>query len=101
MSKKRLAVTSSVNQPLDRDYFKYKNKSKPKQSKRLTDCCQQDLDHKVVNVNNKQDWQIIEEYIEQKLFEYPSTETIQPVSCDECGRLLEYQSTLNKKAWRM
>ena len=44
---------------------------------------------------------MIEEYIEQHLFEYPSVETIQPVSCDVCGRLLEYRSTLNNKAWRM
>ena len=101
MSKTDLRVTASVNQPLDRNYFKYKNKSKPKETKRVTDCCNVDIDYEHLNVTNKRDWSLIEEHIEQHLFEYPSTETMTPVSCTTCGRLLEYTSTLNNKAWRM
>ena len=100
MSKTDLRVTASVNQPLDRDYFKYKNRAKPKESKRLTECCDQDLDYDHLNVNNKEHWRMIETHIEEHLNTYPSTETITPKSCPECGRLLEYKSTLNEKAWR-
>ena len=100
MSKTDLRVTASVNQPLDRDYFKYKNRSKPKESKRVTECCQQDLDYDHLNVNNKDDWRKIEDYIEENLFNYPSTEAMMPQSCTTCGRLLGYISTLNDKAWR-
>ena len=38
-------------------------------------------------------------YIERHLFEYPNTETMTPVSCKKCGRLLEYISTLNENTW--
>ena len=100
MSKRDLRVTSNVNQPLDRNYFKYKNKSKPKDTKRLTECCNQDLDYDGLNVNNKDHWRMIEEHIEDHLFTYPSTEAMTPESCETCGRLLGYSSTLNSKAWR-
>lgn len=100
MRKKDLRVIASGNQPLDRDYFKYKNRSKPKESKRLTECCNEDLDYDSLNVNNKEHWKMIETYIEEQLSTYPSTETITPDSCVTCGRLLGYSSTLNNKAWR-
>ena len=101
MGKKHLRVTASVNQPLDRDYFKYKNQSKPKDTKRFTECCNTDIDEDSIYVTNENDWRLIEEHIEQHLFNYPSVETMTPVSCTSCGRLLKYESTLNKKAWRM
>ena len=46
-----------INRPLDRDYFKYKDRPKPKETKQLTPCCDQDLDHVVdyclMKVNSK------------------------------------------------
>ena len=84
--------------PLDRDYFKYKNNPR-KRKTRLTSCCGLDEDHTVLNVNNKKDWELIEEYIENNLADYSSTETITPISCKVCVRLLRYKSTLNSKAW--
>ena len=88
-----------LHTPLDRDYFKYKDNPR-KRKTRLTDCCGVDEDHKVLNVNNEEDWKLIEEHIQDSLTDYPSTEAITPVSCKVCGRFLRYQSTLNDKAWR-
>ena len=88
-----------LHPPLDRDYFKYKDNPR-KRKTRLTDCCGIDEDHVVLNVNNEEDWKLIEEHIQDSLTDYPSTEAITPVSCKVCGRFLRYQSTLNDKAWR-
>jgi len=88
-----------LHTPLDRDYFKYKDNPR-KRKTRLTDCCGIDEDYKVLNVNNEEDWKLIEEHIQDLLTDYPSTETITPVSCKVCGRFLRYQSTLNDRAWR-
>ena len=88
-----------INKPLDRDYFKYKNNPK-KRKTRLTKCCSIDEDRKLLNVNDEGDWKLIEEHIQRDLDDYPSTETVTPISCKVCGRLLRYQSTLNDKAWR-
>ena len=88
-----------LHTPLDRDYFKYKDNPR-KRKTRLTDCCGMDEDHVVLNVNNEEDWKLIEEHIQDSLTDYPSTEAITPVSCKVCGRFLRYQSTLNDKAWR-
>ena len=88
-----------LHTPLDRDYFKYKDNPR-KRKTRLTDCCGLDEDHKVLNVNNEEDWKLIEEHIQDSLTDYPSTEAITPVSCRVCGRFLRYQSTLNDRAWR-
>ena len=48
----------------------------------------------MLNVNDKKDWDLIEEYIEDKLFVYSDTESITPVSCKKCGRLLNYLSKI-------
>ena len=88
-----------LHTPLDRDYFKYKDNPR-KRKTRLTDCCGIDEDYKVLNVNNEEDWKMIENHIQDSLTDYPSTESITPVSCKVCGRFLRYQSTLNDKAWR-
>ena len=87
-----------LHTPLDRDYFKYKDNPR-KRKTRLTSCCGLDEDHIVLNVNNKRDWELIEEYIENSLADHSTTEAITPISCKVCGRLLRYQSTLNDKAW--
>ena len=87
-----------LHTPLDRDYFKYKDNPR-KRKTRLTDCCGLDEDHKVLNVNNEEDWKMIENHIQDVLSDHSSTEAITPISCKVCGRLLRYQSTLNDKAW--
>ena len=90
------------NKPLDRDYFKYKDRPKKKDEAELTPCCNQSVDHKVLNVNRKEDWELIEDHIEENLRFYTSTESITPVSCKTCGRLLKYISKLkdDKSLWR-
>ena len=88
-----------LHTPLDRDYFKYKDNPR-KRKTRLTDCCGIDEDYKVLNVNNEEDWKMIENHIQDVLSDHSSTEAITPVSCKVCGRFLRYQSTLNDKAWR-
>ena len=87
-----------LHTPLDRDYFKYKDNPRKRKS-RLTDCCGLDEDHIVLNVNNEEDWKMIENHIQDVLSDHSSTEAITPISCKVCGRLLRYQSTLNYKAW--
>ena len=91
-----------TNKPLDRNYFKYKDRPKPKETKETKTCCNQDIDHKTLKVKKKTDSELIEDYSEEKLREYSDTESINPVSCKKCGRLLEYSSKLiNKKSrWR-
>ena len=87
-----------LHTPLDRDYFKYKDNPR-KRKTRLTDCCGLDEDHEVLNVNDEEDWKLIENHIQDVLSDHSSTEAITPISCKVCGRLLRYQSTLNYKAW--
>ena len=88
---------------LDRDYFKKKANPKAKKGPQLTECCGEDVDRDGMNVNNNQDWELIEDYIEKNLLEYSSTESITPVSCEKCGRFLKYQSKIKdpkgKKGW--
>ena len=87
-----------LHTPLDRDYFKYKDNPR-KRKTRLTDCCGFDEDLVVLNVNNEEDWKLIEEHIQDILDDHSSTEAITPISCKVCGRFLRYESTLNYKAW--
>ena len=89
-----------MNKPLDRDYFKRKANPNAKKGIKLTECCKQDTDRKLLNKNNKDDWELIENHCEQVLVDSPSTETITPVCCKVCGRLIEYKSTLNEKSWK-
>jgi hypothetical protein len=93
-----------INKPLDRNYFKKKANPNAKKALELTECCGEDIDRELVlNVKNKKDWELIEEYIESKLIEYSSTESITPISCTECGRFLKYQSKIKdpkgKRGW--
>ena len=88
------------NKPLDRDYFKKKANPKAKKGPQLTECCKQDVDRNIVNKNNKDDWELIEDHCEEVLQSNSGTETITPVCCEVCGRLIEYKSTLNEKSWK-
>ena len=87
---------------MDRNYFKYKDRPKKKNETEFTPCCNQSVDHKVLNVNRKEDWELIDDHIEENLRFYTSTESITPVSCKKCGRLLKYVSKLrdDKSLWR-
>ena len=80
-----------INKPLDRNYFKKKANPNAKKALELTECCGEDIDRELV------------EYIESKLIEYSSTESITPISCTECGRFLKYQSKIKdpkgKRGW--
>ena len=76
-----------INKPLDRDYFKYRDNPRKRKS-RLTDCCGQD-----------KDWERVEHHIEDTLADYLHVESITPISCKVCGRLLRYETILNDKAW--
>ncbi len=75
---------------MDRDYFKYKNKDKPKENQSVTECCKVDIDYDDMNVKNKDDWALIEDHIERHLRDSSSTESIKPISCDVCGRFKQY-----------
>ena len=82
------------NKPLDRNYFRYKDRPTKEDEKHITECCGQDKEHHVLNANNKDEWELIEAHIERHLRDYPNTESITPVVCEKCGRLREYISTL-------
>ena len=96
---KRGVRMSKYNRPINRDYFKLKKDPNALDQDRFMKCCGSDKDDDGLNVKKKRDWELIEEYIERQLFDYPNTETITPVSCKKCGRLLEYVCTLNENAW--
>ena len=89
-----------MNKPLDRDYFKRKANPNAKKGPQLTECCKQDIDRNILNKNNKDDWELIEDHCEEVLRSNSGTETITPVCCKVCGRLIEYVSTLNDKSWK-
>ena len=88
------------NKPLDRNYFKKKANPKAKKGPQLTECCKQDVDRNLLNKNNKDDWELIEDYCEEVLRMNSGTETITPVCCKVCGRLIKYVSTLNFRDWK-
>ena len=88
---------TKYNKPLDRDYFKKKANPKAKKGPQLTECCGENTDHVGINVKNKEDWELVELHIEDYLRDYPGIKNVTPISCDICGRLIEYSSTLNDK----
>ena len=90
---------SKYNRPINRDYFKLKEDPNALTGDKFMKCCGSEKDQDVLNVKKKHHWELIEEYIERHLFEYPNTETMTPVSCKKCGRLLEYIATLNENTW--
>ena len=83
-----------INKPLDRQYFKKKTNPKYKKDAQLTECCNQNVDMVILNKNNKEEWELIEDYCERSLQTYSNTESITPICCAVCGRLVEYSSTL-------
>ena len=87
---------SKGNKPLDRDYFKYKDRPKRKGDIDVTSCCGLDVDREILNAKDKEDWEQIENHIEDYLRDYKSAESMTPIICKECGRLLEYITVLKQ-----
>ena len=83
------------NQPLDREYFKRRTNHNILQGPRITKCCGQDKDYDNLNVRNSEDWKLIENHIERHLREYTKHISVTPVSCEQCGILLEYVTEID------
>ena len=91
---------SKKNKKLDRAYFEKKKNPKYDDQEAYTKCCNQLKEGDHMMKGNKEDWKLIEGYIEKKLYEYPDTVSIKPIFCDECGRFKEYISEINlEKKW--
>jgi len=82
---------------MDRAYFKKKDTGK--EVELLTKCCNTPVDHPGLNKNKPEDWELIEDYCRKQLNDYSSTESITPICCKGCGKLLRYSSTVNDKAY--
>jgi hypothetical protein len=96
-------MVKMINVAMDRDYFKQKGNPNAKKEAQYTECCGEDVDYDGLNTNNKSDWKLIEDHIENHLIEYSSVESVTPMSCEDCGRLLEYKAVIkdpkSKKGW--
>ena len=91
---------AKYNKPIDRAYFEKKKNPKYDDDEKMTKCCNQSKYHKTMMKGNKEDWLLIEDYIERNLYEYPNTISITPIFCDECGRFKQYVSKINlEKTW--
>ena len=86
---------SNRNKPLDRDYFKRKANPNARKGPQLNDCCSQDLDRDGMNVKNSEDWKLIETHIEDYLRDYTKVISVTPISCNTCGRFLEYSTEID------
>ena len=86
---------AKYNKPIDRAYFEKKKNPKYDDDEKMTKCCNQSKYHKTMMKGNKEDWLLIEDYIERNLYEYPNTISITPIFCDECGRFKEYKSVID------
>ena len=82
---------------MDRAYFKKKDTGT--EVELLTKCCETPVDHPGLNKNKSEDWERIENYCRRQLDFYTSLETITPICCDGCGKLLRYSSTINKESY--
>ena len=93
---------TGYNKSLNRDYFKKKANPNAEKVDELTECCNQSVDMNILNKNNKDDWELIEGYCERSLITYSNVESITPVCCVVCGRLVEYNSKLKeiKANWK-
>ena len=83
---------------MDRKYFTEKKTGK-KALGTHTVCCNQTKDRHILNKKKPEEWKLIEEYCENHLTHYSSCETIEPICCKVCGRLLKYLCTLNSKSY--
>ena len=88
-----------MNKSMNRDYFKKKANPKVKKGPQLTKCCEQSVDRDILNKKNKDDWSSIEDHCEDRLRTYSAFESITPICCDDCGRLIQYMCTLSKQSY--
>ena len=82
---------------MNRAYFKKKDTGKVVEL--LTKCCNTSVDDIGLNKNKADEWELIEEHCRRQLDFYASIETITPICCESCGKLLRYSSTVNDKAY--
>ena len=89
-----------MDKPLDRAYFEKRKNPKYDDKDKVTECCGQSRYQNSMMKGNKEDWKLIEDYIERHLYDYPSTISITPVFCNECKRFKEYISQIDlEKTW--
>tara|TARA_B100001778_G_C18403940_1_gene545507 strand:- start:111 stop:410 length:300 start_codon:yes stop_codon:yes gene_type:complete len=86
---------SKYNKPIDRAYFEKRKNPKYDDGDKLTKCCNQSKYYNSMMKGNKEDWKLIEDYIEGKLNDYSNTISITPIFCDVCGRFREYKSIID------
>ncbi|MBT4207181.1 hypothetical protein HOE22_02425 [Candidatus Woesearchaeota archaeon] len=85
---------------MDRNYFKSKENPDAELYAFRTKCCDESVEQHTLNKNVPEEWEQVENHCERVLNQYSNFESITPIFCDECGRLLEYQVVLyNKKTW--
>lgn len=75
---------------LDRAYFEKKKNPNYDDLDAVTKCCGEPKTKTGLMKGNKQDWKLIENYIEEHLRRYSSTLSVEPIFCKECGRFQEY-----------
>ena len=83
---------------LNRKYFQEKKTGK-RSGGSYTKCCDQLKDRHILNKKKPHEWKLIEDHCENHLISYSSCETIEPICCKVCGRLLKYLCTLNSKSY--
>ena len=84
---------------MDREYFKEKKTGK-KTTGRYTVCCGQEKDRHILNKKKPHELELIEQHCEDHLTHYSNVETIEPIFCKKCGRLIQYITTISSKAWK-
>ena len=92
-------MTKLSIQTFSREYYKQRHQTVRKPVNQKTECCGQDIDHDVLNKSNPKDWEMMLNHCEDHLDQYPSTETIEPVCCKDCGRLQQYLCSVNNRAY--
>ena len=80
---------------LDRAYFEKKKDPKYDDQDAYTECCNELKTGDHMMKGNKADWKLIENHIEEHLREYTKHISVTPVSCEECGILLEYVTEID------
>ena len=83
---------------MDRKYFTEKKTGK-KALGTHTVCCNQSKERHILNKNKPHEWKMIEHHCEEHLLHYSNCESITPICCKECGRLLGYTTKLNDKTY--
>ena len=84
---------------MDRKYFTEKKTGKKALGTHTT-CCNQLKDRHILNKNKPHEWKMIEHHCEDHLLHYSSVETIEPICCKECGRLMEYKTTISEGVYK-